>query len=64
MFKANHDIRQAILNSGLKFWQVAEAYGINDGNFSRKLRKELPESEKNKILNIIINLKEDLKNAG
>ena len=62
--KANYEIRQAILNSGLKYWQVAEAYGVNDGNFSRKLRKELPESEKNIILNIVKKLKEDLQNAG
>ena len=34
-------------------WQIADALGINDGNFSRKLRKELPEEEKSKILAII-----------
>ena len=32
---------------------VSSFDGINDGNFSRKLRKELSETEKEKILNII-----------
>jgi hypothetical protein len=32
---------------------VAEACGVNDGNFSRKLRKELPQEEKQNILEII-----------
>lgn len=50
---ANTDIRNATYSKGLKLWQVAEAYGINDGNFSRKLRKELPQDEKVKILAII-----------
>ncbi|MBO5462253.1 MAG: hypothetical protein J6A49_02970 [Clostridia bacterium] len=53
----NIEIRQAIKNAKIKYWQVAEKMGINDGNFSRKLRKELPESEKTKILEIIENIK-------
>lgn len=53
MNKANMDIRIAATSKGLKLWQVADAYGVNDGNFSRKLRKELPKDEKDKILGII-----------
>lgn len=53
----NIEIRQAIKNAKIKYWQVAEKMGINDGNFSRKLRKELPESEKTIILEIIENIK-------
>ena len=53
----NIEIRQAIKNEKIKYWQVAEKMGINDGNFSRKLRKELPKSEKTKILEIIENIK-------
>lgn len=49
----NNDIRKEIEKSGLKYWQVAERYGISDGNFSRKLRRELPEEEKEKIFKII-----------
>lgn len=54
--KANDDIRSAIATANLKQWQVAEAYGISDGNFCRLLRTELPESTKEKILSIISDL--------
>ena len=49
----NVDIREAAKKAGVYLWQVADAYGVNDGNFSRKLRKELPQEEKDKILQII-----------
>lgn len=49
----NHTIRNAAKSSGVCLWEVAEAYGISDGNFSRKLRKELPQQETEKILCII-----------
>ena len=52
----NLDIKEAIREAGLKFWQVADRLGLNDGNFSRKLRKELPEEEKAKIRAIITEL--------
>ena len=49
----NKEIRVAAKNAGIRLWDVAEAYGISDINFSRKLRKELPQEEKDKILAII-----------
>ena len=54
----NNDIRTEATNSGVKLWQIAEKLGINDGNFSRKLRKELSDEEKAKIREIIAELKE------
>ena len=57
MKKSNQDIREAIKNSGVKYWQVAERFGVCDGNFSRKLRKEMPKEEKERIYTIIQNLK-------
>ena len=51
--KANSDIRETAKKAGVHLWQVAEVYGVNDGNFSRKLRKELPPDEKERILLII-----------
>lgn len=53
----NTDIRTEASNSGVKLWQIAEKLGINDGNFSRKLRKELNPEEKAKIRAIIAELK-------
>ena len=48
MKKNNQDIREKILKSHLKYWQIAEQLNINDGNFSRMLRKELPKEAKEK----------------
>ena len=53
---ANTDIRNAAKNAGVCLWQIAEKLGINDGNFSRKLRRELPPEERDKILGIIKDL--------
>lgn len=50
---SNLDIREEIKTAGLKHWEIAEEYGLSDGNFSRKLRRELPDSEKEKIRAII-----------
>ncbi len=46
-------IREAARNQGVKLWEIADRIGLNDGNFSRKLRKELPEEEQKTILRII-----------
>ena len=53
----NIDIRTEAANAGVKLWQIAERLGINDGNFSRKLRQELSSEEKAKIRAIITELK-------
>lgn len=52
----NQDIRRAAAETGVKLWQIAEALGIADCNFSRKLRRELPQEEKQQILSIIRDL--------
>lgn len=49
----NNDIRSAAKKAGILLWQIANEYGVNDSNFSRKLRKELPSAEKEKIFAII-----------
>lgn len=54
----NSDVRCEILASGLKLWQIAEALGITDATFSRKLRKELPDETKTQIREIIAELVE------
>lgn len=49
----NMDLRDYAKSKGVKLWQIAEKLNINDGNFSRKLRKELPDQEKKKIIMIV-----------
>ncbi|MEG1008842.1 MAG: hypothetical protein RSF67_03335 [Clostridia bacterium] len=53
----NSDVRKAIKDANLKYWQIAESLNINDGNFSRKLRKELSIDEKEMIYKLIEDLK-------
>lgn len=56
MMKANQEIRKRIEENHIRYWQVAYAYGIDDVAFSKKLRRELPEEEKEKINKIIVKL--------
>ena len=53
----NQKIRIAILESGVKHWEVALKLGIAEASFSRKLRHELPEDEQEKILEVIAEMK-------
>ena len=53
---ANAEIRNAAKDAGVCLWQIAERIGVNDGNFSRKLRRELPPEEQKKIMGIINDL--------
>ena len=55
----NQDVRKEVASSGLRLWQIAEALGIADYNFSRKLRRELPAEEKEKIFGIIRELSKE-----
>lgn len=52
----NRDIRNTAAGNGVRLWRIAEALGIADCSLSRKLRKELPEDEKKRILDIIEDL--------
>lgn len=56
----NKDIREAIAAAKLRYWQVATAYGCTDGTFSRKLRRELPAEEKEKIFEIIREMSQEV----
>ncbi len=49
----NEKIRAAAKREGVKLWQIADRLGINDGNFSRRLRHELGQEETEKILALI-----------
>lgn len=49
----NKRIREEAQRRGVRLWQIACELGINDGNFSRRLRRELPEEEQMEILAII-----------
>ena len=63
MTQRNSDIRNEVLKNNLKLWQIGAALGLNDGNFSRLLRKELTKEKKEQIKKIIRELKEEQSNA-
>ncbi len=51
--RCNEKIRRAMGAAGLKQYEVAEALGMLESSFSRKLRDELPEDEQKRILDVI-----------
>lgn len=51
--KKNIDIRLKAAESDVYLWQIANALGISDSDFSRQLRTELDPEHKAEILSII-----------
>lgn len=51
-----HEVKQLIKSEGVKCWEVAEKWGLSDGNFSRRLRKPFSDEEVGKIKRIISEL--------
>ncbi len=47
------EVRRLAKENGVYLWQIAEKMGVNDGNFSRKLRGTLSESDAEKIQNAV-----------
>lgn len=50
---ANIEIRNALKEKRMFNYELAELLGVTEWTLSRKLRKELPPDEKQKILDII-----------
>lgn len=58
---ANETLRRTAKERGVKLWQIAERIPLADSNFSRRLRRELPEAERVRILGIIDQIAEEAK---
>ena len=54
----NMDIRVAAEKARVRLYEIAEALNITDSSFSRRLRKELSEAEKQRIRQIIADLRQ------
>ena len=50
---ANNDIKTLAKENGVKHWEIADKFNMHDSNFSKMLRHELPEDEKEKIRSVI-----------
>ena len=57
----NDDISIACIKSRVHKYEIAQKLGITDTSLSRKLRVELSKDEKEKILNIIENIRKEKK---
>ena len=55
------EVRTMILASGLRLWEVAEAYGVSDSQFSRLLRHEFSPNDVDRIQIIIDSLSKKKK---
>lgn len=53
MKQTNLQVRLAAREAGVQHWEIAEALGISEGSFCRRMRHELPEAEQARILTVI-----------
>ncbi len=53
MRTANEELKAYAKEREVFLWQIAERLSLQDSNFSKKLRRELPEEERERILAII-----------
>ena len=59
MEKMNISIRDYLKETNVKQWELANSLNIGETTLVRRLRKELPENEKNEILNAISKLSKE-----
>ncbi|WP_458398185.1 hypothetical protein [Anaerotignum sp.] len=58
---ANQEIRTSAKKSGVPFWRIALEIGVSEPTFTRKMRLELSDEEKQKIFAIIDRLSAEKK---
>ena len=51
------EVRDEIINSGVRLWQVADILGVTDSTFSRKLRHDFSEEEVEQVRTAIEKIK-------
>ena len=61
---SNNEIRKAAKTNGVFLWQVAERLKISEPTMTRKLRRELPPDEKQRIFSIIDEIAVEKKSAA
>ncbi len=60
--RANLDIRAKAKGAGVKLWELADHFGISEPTVTRKLRHELPQSEKQRIFSAIEEIAKEKEN--
>ncbi|MCM1330602.1 MAG: hypothetical protein NC253_14320 [Ruminococcus sp.] len=51
--KANLDVRECAKKAGVYLWEIAAAIGVSEPTFNRRMRVEMPESEKEQVKAVI-----------
>lgn len=59
----NLDLRKSAKAAGIPLWRLAEALGVSEPTMTRKLRHELSEAEKRRLLNLIEQLAKEERHA-
>lgn len=60
----NSVVRNHAASRGVKHWQIAQALGISESSFTRKLRVELDEAEREKVLGLINKIADERDGGG
>ena len=50
----NLNIRNVLIQNNMKQWQLADHLGISEYTLCKKLRRELPEQEQKRIIEVIL----------
>lgn len=50
---ANERVKGAARSSGVKLWEIASRFGVSDGQFSRWMRREFTDDQREKALRFI-----------
>lgn len=58
---ANEEVRICAKDAGVRFWEIAERLGMNEFSFSRSMRHELPEAQRDKICEAICEIAREKK---
>lgn len=56
---ANAEIRAMLKDSKIPYWRVADKLGVHENSVMRKLRHELPESDKALFMEAIAEIKSE-----
>ena len=56
---ANQKVRMQARKAGIPLWMLADALDISEPTMTRKLRRELPDSEQVRLLSVIEQLAAD-----
>ena len=60
----NQKIRKYAQDKEMKLWQIADNLGLQDSNFSRKLRHEISKQEIDSIITITNEFSINIKKEG